>query len=267
MKTLLFNITMVSYMLAVVSYAVCAIFKNEKMGLFGRFILLLGLLNHTAVIIIRWVAAQRPPFSNMYESLIIFSWAIIFIYLVIEIIYKTKMLGTFVAILSLLILLAASGLDSSIRPLMPALQSNWLIFHVITCFIGYAAFAISFISSLVYLILDKIKAFKGNNKSITDSLDIITYKTIAFGFLFLTVGIITGAVWANNAWGRYWGWDPKETWALITWFIYAFYLHMRVVKGWKGSKGAWISIVGFLAVIFTYVGVNYLLSGLHSYVE
>ncbi len=267
MNMLLFNITMASYIVALVSYAVCAIFKKERLGLFARGILTLGLLSHTAGIIVRWVAAARPPFSNMYESLIIFSWALVFLYLILEIIYRLKVLGTLVSILALLILAFASGLDSSIKPLMPALQSNWLVIHVIVCFIGYAAFTISFVCSIIYLISHKRETFKHSRPPLTVSLDAITYKTITLGFLFLTLGIITGAVWANRAWGRYWGWDPKETWALITWFIYAFYLHMRRLKGWKGVKGAWVSILGFLAVIFTYLGVSYLLPGLHSYVE
>jgi len=97
------------------------------------------------------------------------------------------------------------------------------------------------------------------------SLDAISYKMVAFGFLFLALGIITGAVWANSAWGTYWSWDPKETWSLITWFIYAIYLHVRFRKGWKGKAAAWLSVAGFLAMLFTYFGVNYLLSGLHSY--
>ncbi|MCQ9205893.1 MAG: c-type cytochrome biogenesis protein CcsB [Omnitrophica bacterium] len=267
MNTLLFNITLVSYMLALIFYAVCAIFKKEGLGLFARGILILGLFNHTAAIFVRWVAAGRPPFSNMYESLIIFSWALILIYLIVEIIYRIRILGIFVSILALLILASASGLDSSIKPLMPALQSNWLVIHVLVCFIGYAAFAISFVSSIMYLILYKREAFEPGGRPLNTSLDTITYKTITFGFLFLTLGIITGAVWANRAWGRYWGWDPKETWALITWFIYAFYLHMRMLKGWKEVKGAWVAILGFLAVIFTYIGVNYLLPGLHSYIK
>lgn len=267
MNTLLFNITIASYMLALVFYAVCAIFKKERLGLFARGVLTLGLFSHTAVIIVRWVAAGRPPLSNMYESLIIFSWALILIYIVVEVIYKLKVLGIFVSILALLILASASGVDSSIKPLMPALQSNWLVVHVLVCFIGYAAFAISFVCSIMYLALHRREASKQGVQSLTASLDTITYKTIAFGFLFLTLGVITGAVWANSAWGRYWGWDPKEVWALITWFIYAFYLHMRVLKGWRKVKGAWVSILGFLAVIFTYVGVSYLLPGLHSYIE
>ena len=266
MNTLLFNITMVSYILASASYTVCTIFKKERLGLFARVILILGLFSHTAGIIIRWVAAQHPPFSNMYESLIIFSWALILIYLIMEAVYRLKVLGIFVSILALLILAFASRLDSSIKPLMPALQSNWLVIHVLVCFVGYAAFGISFICSVMYLVLHKRETFKPSGQLLITKLDSITYKTITFGFLFLTLGIITGAVWANKAWGRYWGWGPKETWALITWFIYAFYLHMRMIKGWKEVKGSWVAIVGFLAVIFTYIGVNYLLPGLHSYI-
>ena len=267
MNALIFNITIVFYMLALVFYAVSTIFKKERLFLFARIILILGFHSHMVGIINRWAVAGRPPFSNMYESLIVFSWALILIYLIMEIIYKLKILGLFVTILNLLILLYASGFDNNIKPLMPALQSNWLVTHVLTCFIAYAAFAIAFICSLMYLILHKRKVTKPADKSLTQNLDTIIYKTIAFGFLFLTLGIITGSVWANKAWGRYWGWDPKETWALVTWFIYAFYLHMRRLRGWKGVKGAWVTIIGFLAVIFTYVGVNYLLPGLHSYVK
>jgi cytochrome c-type biogenesis protein CcsB len=139
---------------------------------------------------------------------------------------------------------------------------------VITCFLGYAGFAIAFGISIMYLFL------KNKNRTQTGTigsyipeprvLDELTYQLVTFGFLFLTVGIITGAVWANSAWGRYWGWDPKETWSLITWFIYAAFLHARLMKGWEGKRMAVISIIGFMAVLFTYFGVN-LLPGLHSY--
>jgi ABC-type transport system involved in cytochrome c biogenesis permease subunit len=156
---------------------------------------------------------------------------------------------------SLLSLGYASLLDKEITPLMPALKSNWLTIHVLTCFIGYAALTVAFVSSLILIIKRKDEI----------NLDAISYKMVAFGFLFLTLGIISGSVWANSAWGTYWSWDPKETWSLITWFIYAIYLHTRLRKGWKGKKAAWLSVIGFFAMLFTYFGVNYLLSGLHSY--
>ncbi|MCX8012217.1 MAG: c-type cytochrome biogenesis protein CcsB, partial [Desulfobacterota bacterium] len=154
--------------------------------------------------------------------------------------------------------------SNEIQPLVPALQSNWLTYHVITCFLGYAAFAVSFGVSIMFL----IKAnSKGGIGILPDQavLDEINYKAISFGFPMLTLGIITGAVWANYAWGSYWSWDPKETWSLITWLFYAAFLHARYTRGWGGRKTAILSIIGFLAVIFTYFGVNLLLSGLHSY--
>jgi cytochrome c-type biogenesis protein CcsB len=159
---------------------------------------------------------------------------------------------------------AVLSLSPDIRPLMPALQSDWLFYHVVTSFLGYAAFAISFSVSLLYLYLQK----RGKTiKLLPDykTLEEINYKAIIVGFLLFTLGIVTGAVWANYAWGTYWSWDPKETWSLITWFVYAAFLHARFTRGWVGKRAAWLSILGFLSTIFCYLGVNLLLSGLHSY--
>ena len=180
------------------------------------------------------------------------------------------LIGAFSAPLAFLAMAYASlspNISESIQPLMPALKSNWLIAHVLACFLGYAAFAIAFGISIMYMIKAKdggesqglLARFPEN-----DMLDELTHQMIMFGFLFLSIGIITGAVWANSAWGRYWGWDPKETWSLITWFIYATLLHARLMRGWEGKRIALLSIVGFVAVMFTYFGVNYL-PGLHSY--
>jgi cytochrome c-type biogenesis protein CcsB len=159
------------------------------------------------------------------------------------------------------------NINDRIQPLLPALKSNWLIAHVITCFIGYAAFAVAFGLSIMYLIRQREPDPKG---SLLDRfpkptvIDDLTHQMVMFGFLFLSVGIISGAVWANSAWGRYWGWDPKETWSLITWFVYATLLHAKLMRGWHGRRIAYLSVIGFAAVLFTYFGVN-LLPGLHSY--
>ena len=143
--------------------------------------------------------------------------------------------------------------------------------HVMTCFIGYGAFAVAAGLGLMYL-LKKSAVNRGlTENSLAGGLpelkviDDLTHKTIIFGFMWLTAGIITGAVWANEAWGTYWSWDPKETWSIITWFVYALTLHARFTRGWSGSRIAWLAIIGFVSVIFTYFGVNFLLSGLHSY--
>ena len=192
------------------------------------------------------------------------------IYLVVERTQRSRAIGAFVLPLAFLAMAYASlspNISDRIQPLIPALKSNWLIAHVMTCFVGYAAFAIAFGISIMYL----IKSNSGENPNrllmrLPDQqmLDELTHQMVLFGFLFLTVGIITGAVWANSAWGRYWGWDPKETWSLITWFVYATLLHARLMRGWRGRRIAYLSIVGFGAVLFTYFGVN-LLPGLHSY--
>ena len=161
--------------------------------------------------------------------------------------------------------------NKDISPLVPALQSNWLIAHVVTCFIGYGAFAMAAGLGIMYLLKKSAIDKKKDENTLMGSLpelrfiDDMTYKTIVFGFLWLSAGIITGAIWANEAWGTYWSWDPKETWSIITWFIYASTLHARFTRGWSGTRIAWLAIIGFASVMFTYFGVNFVLSGLHSY--
>jgi cytochrome c-type biogenesis protein CcsB len=202
--------------------------------------------------------------------LVFFAWAIAVIYLFVERRYKSRAIGVFVMPLAFFAMAYASlspNINEKIQPLIPALKSNWLIAHVITCFLGYAGFAIAFGISIMYVLKQRTHAAEGPVASFfpeTDVLDDLNHKMVQFGFLFLSVGIITGSVWAHSAWGRYWGWDPKETWSLITWFVYAALLHARLMRGWRGKRIAYISILGFMAVLFTYFGVN-LLPGLHSY--
>ena len=249
------NLSFGAYFLAMVLYTASVFSSKRIIPLLAKFFIVCGIASLSLYIGLRWQAAGRPPFSNMFESLVTFSLAIAVFSIFVDIKYKIKSFSAALTLMSLLALGYASLLDKEISPLMPALKSNWLTIHVLTCFIGYAALTAAFVSSVILLLKKKESA----------NLDTISYKLIAFGFLFLTLGIITGAVWANSAWGTYWSWDPKETWSLITWFIYAIYLHARVKKGWRGKKAAWLSVLGFLAMIFTYFGVNFLLSGLHSY--
>jgi cytochrome c-type biogenesis protein CcsB len=222
-----------------------------------------GALGQTAYMIWRWAAAGRAPFSNMFESLVLFVWALVVVYLALQLRRKIPVLAAGTALVAVLTLAYASTFESKIEPLMPALRSNWLTVHVFTCFLGYGAVTVAMISSLGYLLA--ARGNKPERSEIRDACEATTDKTISFGFLFLTVGIISGAVWANSAWGTYWSWDPKETWSLITWLIYAVFLHCRFMRGWRGRRAAWISVAGFASVVFTYIGVNFLLSGLHSY--
>ncbi|MBF0119034.1 MAG: cytochrome c biogenesis protein [Desulfobacterales bacterium] len=236
------------------------IFKKSLPDTIGKWLIYAGFSGSSLGIILRWLESYKAgighaPLSNMYESLIFFAWAVILIYFFINYKYKNQMIGISSSLFAFLAMAYAAmspNINDRIQPLVPALKSNWLIAHVVTCFLGYAAFSIAFGISLLYLV--KLKK----------ELDELIYETVAFGFIFLSIGIITGAVWANSAWGSYWSWDPKETWSLVTWLIYAALLHARVTRGWQGKRIAYLSIIGFIAVLFTYFGVNYL-QGLHSY--
>jgi cytochrome c-type biogenesis protein CcsB len=276
-NSLLFGISTFVYFFAMVLYISYLAFRFEGLGKAATLSLLGGVVVETAAIGLRWYESYamgigRAPLTNMYESLAFFAWTIALIYLVLERKFKIRTVGAFVAPFPFLIMAYASLNPNDIQPLVPALQSNWLISHVVTCFVGYAAFAVSFVVSILYLF--KARSEKLSPKSpwsfwgflpTSSALDEIGYKTIAIGFPLLTIGIVTGAFWANVAWGTYWSWDPKETWSLIVWLIYAAYLHARITRGWRGKRAAFLSIVGFSATIFCYLGVNLILSGLHSY--
>jgi cytochrome c-type biogenesis protein CcsB len=405
----LFTFATIAYLVAMVLYISYLAFRIEGVGKAASFITYAGLGLQTVALGMRWVESYqkgigRVPLSNLYESLVFFTWSTVLIYVIVELKYKTRAFGAFVMPVAFLALafINFAGISTEISPLVPALKSNWLFYHVLISFLGYAAFGVAFAVSMVFLLIDmedhgpirdlgiglgalavlavtgyamaaagermKLVFWMGlgvlilvwflylvmrgaKNKpqvylfwsfcvtlaiglmvamgfdivylNLTHSiqpgesmkqhlfeasflskslinvlitwgliaglfwfiwskgmalkkllvqyvpsqeiLDDVTYRMIAIGWPLLTGGIITGAVWANSAWGTYWSWDPKETWSLITWFVYAIYLHARYVRGWKGTQMAVISAVGFLAVIFTYLGVNLVLSGLHSY--
>jgi cytochrome c-type biogenesis protein CcsB len=409
-SSLLFSIATLAYLASMVLYISYLAFKKEGIGKAASIVTMAGFVVQTIALFLRWRESYlldigRVPLSNLYESLVFFTWSTVLIYLIVEFKYKTRAFGAFVlpvAFLALAFINVAPGISTEITPLVPALKSNWLFYHVLISFLGYAAFGVAFAVSMVYLLMDteergatsnlfyglgailflailgNVMAGRGSGMKTTFwmglgvlvlawfiylivagakhkshvflfwslcvtmtiglligmgvdfvylfsfrnlaagesykkhmfeatflnsstfvvvlswaavlalfwliwtqgmrlkallrqympsqiQLDDITYRMIAIGWPLLTAGIITGAVWANSAWGSYWSWDPKETWSLITWFMYAIYLHARYVRGWKGTQMAVISAVGFLAVIFTYLGVNLVLSGLHSY--
>ena len=273
-SSIILSVTTFVYGLSAFLYLVSWVFKREAPGKAATWVAVAGLAGNIAGIGLRWVESYdlgygHAPLSNLYESLVFFSMTIILLYLVLERKYQNRIIGVFVTPLAFLALAYASlspNISDRIQPLVPALKSNWLIAHVVTCFIGYAAFAIAFGISIMYIVKKRSANEDGLVARLPDSklLDELIYQLVMFGFLFLTAGIITGAVWANSAWGRYWGWDPKETWSLITWFIYSTLIHARMMRGWRGKRIAWLSVVGFMAVLFTYFGVN-LLPGLHSY--
>lgn len=277
-SSFLLSMTTFAYMVCTLLYLSGVIFRYKPLMISGGFVGLVTLLVQTAGILLRWKESYalgygHAPLSNLYESLVFAAWAIMLIYLIFE--YRTKQhaLGVFPSLFAFLAMAYASfspQVDSKIQPLVPALKSNWLIAHVMACFLGYAAFAVAAGVSILYLVRKSSKANPHPTGILglipePRQLDEFNYQLILFGFLWLSLGIITGSVWANSAWGAYWSWDPKETWSLITWLIYAALLHARSVQGWRGRRVAWLSLMGFTCVLFTYFGVNFLLSGLHSY--
>lgn len=249
----------------VVSIATPSGSRTSK-AVFGALIVVW--LVHTGAIGLRWVESYQmgighAPLSNLYESLVFFAWSLALALIVARWKYPADLIVVIGLPLVFLIMASTFLLDHSIKPLIPALQSNWLVAHVITCFLGYAGFAVSFVAATVLLILRSLQPSKKTSRS-RDVLDEIVYKAVMAGFPLLTIGIVTGAAWADYAWGSYWSWDPKETWSLVTWLVYAAFLHARLARGWSGRRSAYLSLLGFAAVLFTYFGVNYL-PGLHSY--
>ena len=271
------GITTFLYLFTMALYFAYIFYRSKKFGLIIRGFTIVGLLFHTIGLGLRWYESYQLgyghiPLSNMYEALVSMAWCIVLVLILMEQKFKTETMGAFVfPIVSLAMAYAslAPTVQDEIEPLIPALQSNWLTYHVMTCFLGYAAFAVSFGASIAFLLKKKDAPPTTEDDAASlpalDLLDEIVYKGNAVGFLLLAIGIITGAVWANYAWGSYWSWDPKETWSLITWLIYAVFLHARLTRGWRGRKTAILSIIGFCGVLFTFLGVNYVLSGLHSY--
>ncbi|HTR44663.1 MAG TPA: c-type cytochrome biogenesis protein CcsB [Thermodesulfovibrionales bacterium] len=353
----LFGIATLAYILAMIIYITYLAFRKPQIGLTATTVTVIGFVAQTCAILFRWKEfyeigrmgiLRAAPFTNLYESLVFFIWCLILGYLIIEFRYKNRSFGAFVTPIAGLALafIDLTGMSKDIQPLVPALQSNWLLVHVMMSFIAYSTFALAFCTGLMYLIVTTEKrdeasyifwtlavgilivmlaamgldflTFKVGGQGAerlmksylfrasflspspvvslfsivaaasvlffcwrygyllkrvvatlsvnADILDEITYRSIAIGFPIFTLGgLIFGAIWADQAWGVYWSWDPKETWSLISWFVYAFYLHARLLRGWKGKKIAVVAVVGFVAVVFTYLGVNLLLSGLHSY--
>ncbi len=269
-----FTVTFVAYMTAAVIYIVYLGYKNENMVRVATLGTIVGFIANTALLGLRWKISSHAPFVNGFEFLVSFTWGIAGIYLLAEWRYKFRMIGAFVMPVAWLLLAYIAVIMppqmKNAENLMPALQSNWLTIHVATAMVSYGAFALSLGTSIMFLIKQNME----NNKSKSDFnkrmptldiLDDISYKFIAVGFPLLSIVIVSGAIWAEYAWGRYWSWDPKETWSLITWLVYAAYLHARFTFGWRGSRAAWMSILGFIFVLFTFFGVNYLLSGIHAY--
>jgi cytochrome c-type biogenesis protein CcsB len=270
MQTILLKSTTLLYLVGAVLYLYYIVTLKERGARLGRMFLLIGVVAHLLGFGIRFAEAGHTPITNLFESLSFFSLVIVGAFLATEIRYNLRVLGAFVAPLAFLFGLFSAFQQSEIRALNPALNSAWLPIHVIVLFIAYAFFAVQFAAGIMYLMQER--QVKGKHLGAIfkrlpslDVLDEISYRCLTIGFPLLTLGIITGSLWAQNAWGTYWSWDPKETASLATWLVYAALLHGRLTVGWRGRKAAMLAIVGFLLVVFTFLGINLLPGSKHAY--
>ena len=271
MNALLFYITLGLYVCATVAYLVYLAKPRQVLGQAAHWLVLSGFLAHCTFTLLRYFEAGHTPITNLHESLSFFSLAVVGVFIAFESKYHVSILGSFVTPLALMLMIASSIYPSAVPLLPPALKSKWLFVHSTMAFISYAMFAVAFGAAIMYLIQQHFLKKKRlgplyQKLPSLDVLDEINYRCMSFGFPLLTIAIITGAIWAETAWGTYWSWDPKETWSLITWFIYAALLHGRLTTGWRGRRAAVLSIIGFFVLLFTFLGVNLLPSeSQHSY--
>lgn len=249
----------------------------ETIGVVAVTLTALGWLLHLGELVTRGLAADRLPWGNMYEftSALTFGAVTAFLFLLIR--QRVRFLGLFVMIPVVLGLgVAVTVLYSPVGPLVPALHSYWLAIHVTAAVTAAGAFTVGTAATVLYLITDRYERLRAGGRSVGLSgvaghlpdakvLDRIAYRTFAFAFPVWTFAVIAGAIWAEAAWGRYWGWDPKETWSFITWVVFAGYLHARATAGWRGRPAAVIALLGFLCFLFNFFGVNIWVVGLHSY--
>ena len=268
---LLFGITMALYCAAAVLYLWSLLGKTSLADKGAPVLAGVGCSVHAAGIVLTGIQAGRAPFTNLFESLVFVSWVLVAIFLVMQRKYRIAALGALVSTIALCTVAAAWTLPRGVNAaLSPALESRWSEIHVLTSLVGYACFALAFGAAIGYILQErmlKAKRISGVQKHLPslDVMDQLAYRMVSLGFTMLTLGVITGALWAQSAWGSYWDWDPKETWALLTWLVYAAYLHVRIVQGRRGKWANRLLIVGFGCVIFTYFGVNFLSYGLHKY--
>jgi len=277
LENTLFSVSAVAYLLAAAGY-LSNIKGKSEWGSYAALLLKVAFFIHSAFIITRSVNVQRVPFVGHYEFGNLFIWASALIYIWTEWRLKEKyaVVGAFVTPLIMLYfayltvipaLFAQVTVSRAHNPLPPVLQSDWLMLHVSSSVFGYAGFTIAFACAVLCFLKNRDGGVSSLGKVLPADkvLEEYMYRASAFGFLFQSVMIISGAVWADISWGRYWGWDPKEMWSLITWFVFAVYLHARLARGWSGMRAVALVAVGWAAMLFTWIGVAWLLPGIHSF--
>nr|AMN09215.1 ccsA [Atractomorpha echinata] len=285
------NFSFLTLFFSMIFYWIQVNFPILKRQSIGFILMALSNVLLLSFLILRWNESGHFPLSNIYEALMFLSWCFTIIHLILEKFTKNVLLSCISAPTAFFInAFATLSLPQELQkatPLVPALQSNWLMMHVTVMILSYAALISGSLLAIAFLFLTRSQKsislasvpskypqkinfqfsnFNTNpNLNLSMILDNLSYRIIGVGFPLLTIGILSGAVWANEAWGSYWSWDPKETWALLTWLIFAIYLHTRITRGWEGRKPAFIAAFGFFIVWICFLGVNLIGEGLHSY--
>lgn len=302
-----FGLALVLYVAAMVAYFHHLAYRRSKVWVAASVLAYAGVLSHLVSVVTRGVAAGRVPWGNMYEYSSIVGLLVVVGYLVVERVSKVRSLGGFALGAAVLAMAAATMVYVRPGPLVPALNSYWIKIHVVAAMTGSSLFILGFVFTVLYLVRDRgerreaarvvaepvpaLAAVGGGGlphdlAASPDEpdpredpeprrgwlppaavLDRLAYRTIAFGFPIWTFAVIAGAIWAEQAWGRYWAWDPKEVWSFITWVVFAAYLHARATVGWRGRRAAVIAVVGFASLVFNLYAVNLVIPGLHSYAK
>ena len=270
MNRILFGVTLFFYFLAAFHYLLYLINQRTSIGKVCQITTIAGFGFHTLSLIYQMVDLGHVPITNLRESLVFFAWAIVFIYLFLDYRYKIRVMGAFIIPLAFIAIVLSLTFPIVNTPLPDYFKSAWLGVHTTLAFLGDASFAIAFGVGVMYLIQEKQLKSKSpgalyRRLPSLEVLDELNYKAVAIGFPLLTLAIVSGSIWANSAWGYYWGWEPKEIWALVTWMVYAVYLHARLMAGWRGRKAAYMSVAGFVIVVFTFIGVSLLMPGRHAF--
>ena len=270
MNLIWFKAALVFYLAGAVVYLVYIFSQRQRLYRVGTIELCAGFACHTVSIIINYAHLGYFPVIDFSEGLSFFAWAVAGAYLLIQMKFNIRALGAFITPLCVVLMISSWALPESAVDVKPIFRSIWLTIHVSTIFLGNGALAVAFMSGVMYILEErqikmKKQGFFYRRLPSLSSLDSMNHYCIIIGFALLTVGMITGSIYAQIALGSYWRWDPKEVWSLITWILYAVLVHQRLTVGWRGRRAAVMSIIGFAVLLFSFVGVNFLLKGYHSF--
>lgn len=270
MSNLVHWAALAAYLLAIVVYLAFVISQRRPLHLVGEAVLWLGLGLHTAALVLAWGEMGAMPAASLRQSLDLFSWAVVAAALLVNLRLRVMMLGVVTAPVAVFFLLASALLPAAAPGPLPVFKNLVLILHVFAALLAYGLLALTCLGGLLYLVQDGLIRAKRlgavyQRLPSLDRLDSLSRNSLLAGFVLMTVGMALGAIYAHMVLGSYWRWDPKEVWSLITWLLYAALIHTRLVSGWRGRRGAWLSVIAFGALLFTFIGVGLLMPGYHSF--